>query len=152
MDPFLDPETNKTAQIFDKGYNAQKQKHWAKATLRLPCGKEAECFLNTPAGEENFEFDLIYKVNKVIELQTERLDDFKYRAFVYHLGLQPPQERVGNPRYRLSRKNQRFIKGYAKMCGLKTEGHWTTEAVDHLIDDLRKSEAFPALNDLPLEQ
>lgn len=144
MDSILDPNVKKLASVIRTGVSS-KGKPWAQGILYLE-GEQHETWINEletgcPAGLKVGE---TYEVSIVRYAISSSQNDIKYRSYVKPNPPTQSQEPAGGPRYRPKKSTVSFMKKYAELVGLETEGHWVRKATDHLVETLEDMRFFSA--------
>ena len=142
MDSILDPNVKKLASVIRTGMSS-KGKPWAQGILCLE-GKQYDTWINELGAESpvSLKAGETYDAFIVTQVVPKKDGDIKYRSYVQP---NPPAESQGlasEPRYRPKKSTISFMKKYAELVGLETEGHWVHKATDHLVVTLEEMEIF----------
>lgn len=142
MDSILDPNVKKLAIVTRIGTSGTGRP-WAQGLLHLE-GKQYDTWINELGAESpvSLKAGETYEVFIVTQVVTKNNSDIKYRSYVQP---NPPAESQGlasEPRYRPKKSTVSFMKKYAELVGLETEGHWVHKATDHLVMTLEEMEIF----------
>ena len=143
MDPILDPSAKKLVTVTRVG-TSSKGTPWAQGALYFE-GRQFETWINELEGESPVGLiaGKTYDVCFVKPVSCKKDGDIRYRSYVKPNPFTQSQEPTA--RYRLTKSNRLYLKEYAESHNLRTKGHWTHGAIDHLVKTVREEGLIPDL-------